>query len=245
VIRTAEPSAREGAVAIMQPTFLPWTGYFALMLQAEAFVFLDSVQFVRRSWHQRNRIKTPDGPLWLTVPVLSRGARDQLISEVRIDHTGGWTEKMIRTITHHYARAPHFAPHAEAVFAILRKRHEHLAELNIELIAHLQGVLSIDCRLMRSSALGGKGHKADLLAGLCAQLGAKTYVAAVGSKEYIDESSAFRDHGIEVRYNAYQAREYPQLHGPFEPFLSVLDLVLNAGPDSAARVREGLAGTAP
>jgi hypothetical protein len=242
VTRTAEPAARPGAVAIMQPTFLPWAGYFALMLQAERFVFLDSVQFVRRSWQQRNRIKTPDGPLWLTVPVLSRGAREQLISEVRIDDAGGWIEKMIRTITHHYARAPHFAPHAEAVFAILRKRHERLADLNIELIGHLQRVLGFECELIRSSALGGQGHKADLLASICEELGAKTYVAAVGSKEYIDESTAFRDRGIEVRYNTYQALEYPQMHGPFEGFLSVLDLLLNVGPESgAARIRDGLA----
>jgi len=243
VTGASERPARKGAVAIMQPTFLPWSGYFALMLQAEKFVFLDSVQFVRRSWQQRNRIKTPDGPLWLTVPVLSRGARDQLISEVQIDHTSGWIEKMVRTITHHYARAPHFVPHAEAVFAILRKRHERLADLNIELIAHLQGALAIECALVRSSTLGGSGHKADLLASLCAELGAKAYVAAVGSKEYIDESTAFQERGIEVRYNSYQALAYPQLHGPFEPFLSVLDLLLNVGPQSAARIREGL--TAP
>jgi hypothetical protein len=241
VTGTPERASRQGAVAIMQPTFLPWAGYFALMLQAETFVFLDSVQFVRRSWQQRNRIKVPGGTLWLTVPVLSRGAREQLISDVQIDHTGGWIEKMIRTITHHYARAPHFAPYADAVFAILRKRHERLADLSIELIAHLQGALGIECTLLRSSALGGKGHKADLLASLCAELGAKTYVAAVGSKEYIDESTAFPDRGIEVRYNAYQALAYPQLHGPFEPFLSVLDLLLNAGPESGATVRAGLA----
>ncbi len=90
----------------MQPTFLPWTGYFALMLQSDAFVFLDSVQFAKRTWQQRNRIKTANGPLWVSVPVFSKGARDQKIAEVMVDVDSGWAEKAARTIQMNYAKAP-------------------------------------------------------------------------------------------------------------------------------------------
>jgi hypothetical protein len=215
------------------------------MLQAETFVFLDSVQFARRSWQQRNRIKTPQGAAWLTVPVLSKGAREQLIAEVRVDPSGDWIEKTIRTITHNYAKAPFFARYAEALFVVLRRRHERLVDLNVDLITHFMETFGIERPCVRSSALDVPGQKADLIAAVCARLGATTYVSAVGSKEYIDQSTAFADRGIAVAYNAYQPTEYAQLHGPFEPFLSALDLLFNVGPASLEAIRAGLEATAP
>ncbi|MGZ3689183.1 MAG: WbqC family protein [Bdellovibrionota bacterium] len=232
---------RSDVVAIMQPTFLPWIGYFALMERAETFVFLDSVQFAKRSWQQRNQIKTPSGPQWLTVPVFSKGAQDQLIREVHVDQTSRFAEKTIRTIEMNYAKAPFFKAFAAGLFEILGKKHDLLADLNIDLILHLAKVIGIECRILRSSELGVSGAKADLLAGICEKLKFKIYLSAVGSREYIEQSTAFQDRGIEVVYNPFQPMPYPQLHGPFVPFLSAVDLLLNAGPVSLASIRAGLA----
>ncbi len=224
----------------MQPTFLPWSGYFALMLQSEAFVFLDHVQFTKRSWQQRNQIKTSQGPQWITVPVFTKGAREQKISEVEIDQASGWAEKALRTIQQNYAKAPHFKSYSEPFFAILRKKEPSLAQLNRELIEWFMAAFSIQIPLYSSSHLAVDGTKAELLASVCECFGAQEYVSAIGSKEYIEESTAFSSKGIAVTYNRYQPTPYHQLHGDFVPYLSALDLVFNEGPNCRNALAEGL-----
>src|SRR3546814_5151800 len=123
--------------AIMQPTYLPWIGYFGMIDRADIFVFLDSVQFARRSWQQRNRIKTANGPLMLTVPVHKKGARDQTIAEVRIDEQAQFPLTQMRAIEHALKKAPYFATHAEALFGILGGGRSGLSDLNIALITWL------------------------------------------------------------------------------------------------------------
>ena len=223
----------------MQPTYLPWIGYFGMIDRADVFVFLDTVQFARRSWQQRNRIKTANGPQMLTVPVHKKGARDQKIAEVQIDSESHFAEKHIRAIEHALSKAPYFKDYAADLFALLQTDNPNLAELNISLITWLSDALGISSRFLRSSAIEASGAKADLLANICEALGGEVYISAPGSREYIESSDAFSTHGIEVAYHHYEHPVYPQLYGDFEPYLSTIDLLFNVGPQSLERIRSG------
>lgn len=224
-------------VAIMQPTYLPWSGYFGLMQAVDVFVLLDTVQFARRSWQQRNQIKTATGAQWLSVPVLSKGKREQLISEVQIDRSGAFEAAHRRSIELNYAKTPYFRAYGADLLATLGSPSLQLADLTADLIALLRAQLGIKTRLIRSSALNGNGAKAELLASLCRELGATCYVSPPGSHDYLDKSDAFTKLGIPVDYYAYRHPVYSQPHGEFLPFMSVIDMLFNCGPASLDIIR--------
>lgn len=223
----------------MQPTYLPWLGYFGLMRSVDLFVFLDSVQFTRRSWQQRNQIKTPTGAAWLTVPVHSKGKRDQRIDEVEIDRSRDFPNSHVRALELNYTKAPHYAEHAPAIAALLRTDDVLLANLNIRLIESIASVLGISTPVRRSSELATSGAKADMLASICDQVGATEYVSPPGSKEYLDASDAFESRGIAVRYFQYTHAEYPQSFGTFLPYMSVVDALFNCGRPARAMIDGG------
>ena len=223
----------------MQPTYLPWMGYFDLMDQSDVFVLLDSVQFDQRSWQQRNRIKTSSGGLLLTVPVFSKGKRDQRICEVQIDQTSNFVEKHIKTIEHYYAKAPFFSKYISELAAVLRKRHQYLAELNIELIEWFREAIGIKTELVRSSSLGIRGKKVELLVAICKVVGAERYLSPLGSKAYIEENNIFPQNDIKLEYQNFEHPTYRQLYGDFIPYLSVIDLLFNEGERSLEVIRGG------
>ena len=214
-------------VAIMQPTYLPWIGYFALMKSVDVFIILDSVQFSKRSWQQRNQIKTESGPKWLTVPVISKGKREQLISDVEIDYSGKFPESHINLIKQSYRKSKFFNYYSEDFFSILRKKHRSLSDLSIDLILLIRGFLGIETTIKYSSEFLTKGSKDELLAELCEYVGATEYISAPGSKVYLDESESFTKRNIPVKYFNYEHINYPQLHGEFVQYMSVIDLIFN------------------
>jgi hypothetical protein len=219
-------------VAIMQPTYLPWSGYFALMESVDIFIILDSVQFSKRSWQQRNQIKTESGSKWLTVPVISKGKKDQLISDVKIDYSGKFPENHINMIEQNYRKAPFFNDLSEIFFSTLRKRYEYLSYLSIDLILLIRGLLDIKTKIKYSSNFLTKGSKDELLAELCEHVGATEYVSPPGSKVYLDGSDSFNKRNILVEYFDYNHLDYPQLHGEFIQYMSVIDLLFNYHPQS-------------
>jgi hypothetical protein len=224
----------------MQPTFLPWIGYFALIDRVDEFILLDHVQFAHRSWQQRNRIKTPHGVQWLTLPVEVKGKRDQRILDVRIGPTSDFAEKIERAITLNYSRAPWFARYSEAVLGPLARRPQLLVDVTIPLIWSLCRAIGVDTPIVRSSELEASGRREGLLVEICRSRGATTYVSPRGSHAYLDGSSAFPDAGIELRYHDYEHPTYPQLWGEFVPYLSTIDLLFNAGPDTLSVIRSGI-----
>jgi hypothetical protein len=227
--------------AIMQPTYLPWVGYFDLLARSDVFVFLDTVQFAKRSWQQRNRIRTAQGVRWLTVPVRSRGRFTQTIAQVELDDER-FVAKHLTTIEQAYARTPAFCDPFESLAAEMRvgAASGKLVELNISLIAHLARVLGIECKCVRSSALAGVGEAqgpVETLAALSQAVGAECYLAAAGSRDYLlADPAPCEERGIAIEVHAYQPAEYPQIaapDAPFESYLSVIDLLFNVGPERA------------
>ena len=229
-------------VVIMQPTYLPWSGYFDLMDQADVFVLLDTVQFDKRSWQQRNRVKTADGELMLTVPVRSKGRFDQRIADVEIDRDRRFAETHARSVRMAYARAPYAGALLGSWEAVLHGGHTRLADLNADLITWLRDALGLATPIVRSSSLDVSGKRVGLLVDICRVLGADAYLSPAGSRGYIEDNDLFALNGIRLRYQAYDPPRYRQLHGAFIPSLSVLDLMLNEGPDSLAVIRSGRHG---
>jgi len=226
-------------VAIMQPTYLPWCGYFGLMQYVDIFIFLDSVQFAKRSWQQRNQIKTPQGAQWLTVPVASKGKRGQLISETQLDCSTNFVITHRKTIESNYAKAPWFKDFEPLLWSRLEGQ-QLLGDLNIGIIEQCRNLLGINTSVLRSSLMQGGGAKADLLASLCKEVGATEYISVPGSKNYLDESSAFEDIGVPVHYFNYRHPEYPQLFGNFLSHMSVIDMLFNCGEQSSDLIRSGI-----
>lgn len=226
-------------VAIMQPTYLPWLGYFGLMKSVDLFILLDSVQFARRSWQQRNQIKTADGPIWLTVPVLSKGKRDQLITEVEIDRSRDFPQSHLTALEVNYKKSPYFDAHAMQLRTLLGADNRYLADLTIGMIMWFRDVLGITTPIRRSSEFESVGAKAELLASLCDQAGATEYVSPPGSKDYLDESDAFSRRGMPVKYFNFTHPEYSQRFEGFLPYMSVVDLLFNCGPESLSLIEKG------
>ncbi len=227
-------------VAIMQPTYLPWVGYFGLMASVDLFVLLDSVQFAKRSWQQRNQIKTPSGPQWLSVPVSSKGRRDQLIYEVQVDLARDFHQSHLKALELNYRRAPCFAQVFPLLQQSLSEPPSLLAGLNIRLMERMREVLDIRTPMLRSSAMAARGENAGLLANICVEVGAAEYVSPPGSKVYLEESDAFSRLGVPVRYFQFQCLPYRQQHGEFIPYMSAVDLLLNCGAGGREVIEGGI-----
>jgi hypothetical protein len=223
------PPAAGLRVAVLQSNYLPWKGYFDIVHDVDLFVFHDDLQYTKGDWRNRNRLKTPQGPAWLTVPV---GAReDRLISEVRIADPS-WARRHWRRIEQWYGRAPFF-PYYRPWFeeALLGRRWELLSELNQHLIRGIAGdLLGIATRFADSRELAPQGRKLDRLLDLLGRAGAAVYVSGPAGRGYID-SERFARAGIGLVWKDYGGYpEYPQPFPPFNHQVSILDLLFQVGP---------------
>lgn len=225
----------------MQPTFLPWIGYFALMERVDEFIILDDVQFERRSWQQRNRIRTRQGEQMLTVPVIKKGQRDQMIFDVQVlMEDGNSIKKICKGIENSYRKAPFYDLHSDQIYEVLQSSHGNLCDLNVELIKVISRILGIATPLFFSSDIKAEGAKDIKLANICKCRMAKSYVSPIGSKSYLDASSIFHDYGISIDYHDYRHPLYKQMHADFIPYMSVIDLIFNHGPKSREIMLSGL-----
>jgi hypothetical protein len=228
-------------LGIMQPTYIPWVGYFDMIDQVDMFVLLDHVQFSKQSWQQRNQIKTPKGLEWLTVPVEVKGKLGQAIPDVQIQ-SAHFVNKHVRSLEMHYRRATHGAAVTEAFARLLRREPpwERLVELNVALIRWMCARLGITTPLVRSSTLSPQGKRTEALVSICEQLAATQYLATLGSAMYLlEERHFFEARGLPVTFHHYVHPTYTQLYPPFMPYASAIDLLCNEGPNALSVVRSG------
>lgn len=225
---------------IAQPTYLPWLGYFDLIDQSDVFVFLDTVQFSKQSWQQRNRIRTAKGLEWLTVPVRRKGRTHRLIREIEIGQSPSFPRHHIRAIELSYSQAPYFKSYFPKLQEILTEREALLYQLNMRLIRWLACELGIEANFELSSTLGCEGKRSELLVEICKQVDASVYLSPLGSASYLTEEYAlFQRNGIEILFHNYDHPAYPQVYKPFIPYASVLDLLFNEGKKSLEVIRSG------
>lgn len=220
---------------INQPNYIPWRGYFHQIQKADVFVFYDDVQYDKHGWRNRNRIKTANGPIWLTIPVIKKGAVKSHIpiNEILIDSTRNWSSKHWKSIEQAYGKAPFFEVYASTLKHIYDQRYDKLADLTVQLTILIAGVLGISgTKFVRSSSLDASGAKTNRLLDLLGQLGATHYISGPAAKNYLDERK-LADAGISTEYMIYDYPIYSQLYPPYDPQVSVVDLLFMKGPDAS------------
>ncbi len=216
---------------IHQPQYFPYLGFFHKLSQADVFVVMDSVEFLRRGLQHRNKIKTAQGEQWLTVPVLHR--QHQLIQEVKINREFPWSRKHWGTLCTNYSPAPYFDHYAPALQRLLCQDWDSLGDLNLALIHWVMDQLELAMPVVKLSDLGVQGHKSQLLIDTCRAVQADTYLSGLGGKDYMD-LALFHAAGIDVLWQAFTpptyGQRFPELG--FIPNLSILDVLFCCGPDS-------------
>lgn len=218
-------------VAIHQPQYIPWLSYLRKIAASDLFIILDSVAFQKNGLQNRNRIKTAQGPLWLTVPVKQKLGSP--LKDVEIDNTTDWRRKHWSTLRQSYGKAPCFQLYAPGFERVYSREWTRLADLNIELLELLLKCFGIATRLARSSAMKAEGAASRIVLNLCLEAGATEYISGEGAKDYLDEK-VFAEAGVALVYKpAVLPSPYPQLHAQagFLGDLSCLDILFNCGPD--------------
>ncbi len=232
-------------VAVLQSNYIPWKGYFDIIHDVDLFLFYDNVQFTKNDWRNRNKIKTPQGTLWLTVPTGIN--MNRLVCDVLLE-SRDWASKHWKTLTQFYGKAPYFKSlrpffehiHLEREWGSLSDLNQHMTQ------AIARDLLGISTRFGDSRDYPVEGQKFERLLSLLQAAGTDHYVSGPSARDYIDEARMAAA-GIELVYKSYVGYpEYPQFHPPFEHAVSVLDLLFHTGPDAPWYIwgwREG--GTPP
>ncbi len=217
-------------VSSNQPYFFPFPGFFYKAHLSDIFVILDNVQFPRgTTWITRNRFKSDQGTLWMTVPVKKKGLGLQNINDVRICHDGRWAKKHIESLTSAYSKAPYRSEHLDFARRLFSSSVEKLIDLNLMTISYLMKYLGIDTKVIRLSELGIEAKGEKLLIELCRRLGASRFLVQSAAVKYLN-ADRFRASGIRLADVKPPSLVYPQLWGDFIPNLSAFDLILNCGP---------------
>jgi hypothetical protein len=234
-------------VAIHQPNFLPWLGYFDRMVDSDLFVLLDHVQFERRNYQNRMLIRVEDQERWLTVPVVQLSQKEKLIDK-RVDNPADlsgnrwWGPNSFNTLRYAYRKAPFFDTYAPRLREIFATRWEKLVDLNFATLDFMREALEITTPMVRSSTLQVEGQRSGLLLNICRNVGASAFLGGMGgSRTYLDHD-AFAATGMGVKWQDFRHPVYPQCGAaPFIKGLSALDLLFNCGPRSGEILRAKVA----
>ena len=218
-------------VVILQPSYIPWRGYFDQIRRADLFVFYDDIQYDKHGWRNRNQIKTQQGKQWLTIPVHTQGVTSGTrIKDIRIDWSKPWAKSHLKSLTISYSKAPHFKEYLPLLESVFKRRDELLADFTIELSILLARELGFtSTRFVRSSELLNiEGRKTDRVISVLKQVGATHYLCGPLAKSYM-EPEKFDAAGISFEYMQYTYPEYTQLYPPYDPHVTILDLMFMVG----------------
>jgi hypothetical protein len=221
-------------VVILQPSYIPWRGYFDQIRRADLFIFYDDVQYDKRGWRNRNQIKTSQGKQWLTIPVHSKGAREGIpINLIKIDWSKPWSKNHLKALTFAYAKAPHFRSFLPWLESVYMRRDELLVDFTVDTTIELARKLGIShTQFMRSSELDNiDGRRTDRLVQILTCVGASHYITGPSARNYIEQHK-FDAVGITLEYLEYNYPEYPQLYPPYDPFVTILDLMFMTGAEA-------------
>ncbi|MFH1777511.1 MAG: WbqC family protein [Candidatus Omnitrophota bacterium] len=228
-------------LSVHQPQYLPWLGYFDKILNSDGFVFLDTVQYKHREYQNRNKIRTKDGWIWLTVPVITKGCGRQKISEVCIDNCINWQKKHWQSLKSCYGHTPFFKQYCGFFENIYSVKWEKLITLNVHITKFIIQEFGIKTQVHFESELGIAAAKTERIIEICRKLKADTYLSGIGGKDYLEEEK-LEQAGIELRYQDFVHPVYPQQHmkdpGDFLPYMSVVDLLFNEGNGSILKNAE-------
>lgn len=221
-------------LVILQSSYLPWSGYFDQMTKAGYFIVYDDVQYDKHGWRNRNRIKTPQGIQWLTVPVLTKGKDKPLLKDVLINNDSHWAKDHLKSIKQNYSKAPFFKDCIHTFDELYAKEWKYLIDIDMAFILALKDKLGIATKIMFSSDMEKSGDRIQRLIDICLEAGATEFIEGAAGKSYLagEGEQRFKESGINIVYQDYKHPVYNQLYGDFVPYLSVIDLLFNEGDKS-------------
>lgn len=209
-----------------QPAYLPWLGYFDKIKRSDIFIFLDTVQFEKNSFTNRNKIKTKDGPIWLSIPVIKKDHLEKKMNEIVIDKRTHWQKKHLNSLQISYAKAQYYKELFPSLREIYNNEYELLVDATWDHLNYWLRILNIQTKIIKSSELNINSKKSDFVLDLCKSVGADYYISGALGRNYI-EIEKFRKVGIEVEFQEYNHPTYEQLYGEFIPNMGIVDLVMN------------------
>ena len=213
-----------------QPVYLPWLGLFHKIALADSFVWFDDVQYQKKDWNNRNKIKTQNGPIWLIVPILSKNHFEKKVGRIKINNDLPWAKKHLKSIQFSYIKSKYFDYYYEFFKDVYNKEWIFLSDLNLHILKFFLKELKIEVPIVKLSDLKISGQKSDLVLNMCKQLKAKVYIFGGEGENYADQEK-FRGSGVEPIFQEYNHPEYQQIHGDFISHLSIIDLLFNCGPE--------------
>ena len=218
-------------IAILQSNYIPWKGYFDLINMVDEFIFYDEVQYTKNDWRNRNKIKTPQGIQWLTIPVRQENL-EQKIKDTKISDKK-WNIKHWRTISQNYSKSKYFKDYKDIFEELyLKCDEEYLSQINYKFITTINEILEIKTKLRWSSEFELVDGQTEKLLGICKDCNADIYLSGPAAKNYFDEELA-KQENIKVEWMDYSGyKEYEQLNSPFEHGVSILDLIFNQGANA-------------
>lgn len=215
-------------IAIMQPTYLPWAGYFNLISMSEHFIFLDDVKIEKQSWQVRNKILSNNKEHLITLPI--EGSRNQLINQVPLNTKLNWRKKHTSLLEQTYLKHPYGKDCLECILPIINSDILSLADLNISIITALSAKLGFNSNFHRSSGFNISGERSNRLISICRSLSSKNYLSPNGAREYIEQDGDFAKTDITVTFQNFLPPSYPhKSHHEFLPYLSIIDMICNIG----------------
>jgi hypothetical protein len=221
---------RELRVAISQPNYIPWRGYFDLIDDVDLFVYFDDVQYTTRDWRNRNKIKTVNGLMWLTATV-QHTSQKQLICDTKLEYESGWNLNHIQQIHNWYKKSEYYNHYFDQLSALLMQKYETISHLNQTLTAWVMEKLYINTKTISSSNLSTKGKRFEKIFEILLQVGCTTYLTGPSASSYIN-NDILRKHNISLEYKTYEYEPYEQLYQGFEGLVSIIDLLFNQGPNA-------------
>ena len=223
-------------VSIHQPCFIPWPGFFEKVLKADTFVLLDTVQFEKNSFDNRNKVRIANGDTWLTIPVKTKGKFEHMTwQNLEIQNEEPWRKKHLKTLEHNYSKSRYWLKYQEKIREIYQKNQQLLLDFNLDFMSFIFNELEIETKIVRASDLDLTEKKSDLVLEILLKLGASTYISGAMGKNYLKESD-FHRNNIEIIYQDYKPPIYAQAYRNFVPYMSILDVLLNHGRETRSIV---------
>ncbi|MCP4613462.1 MAG: WbqC family protein [Planctomycetes bacterium] len=226
-------------ISIQQPECFPWLGYFDKILQVDKVVFLDNVQFKKRYFENRNKIRTRQGWVWLSVPVKTKGRYTQLIRDVEIDNSQQWQRKIVSALEHSYKKTRYWNDFGSQLCDFVSRPYHYLLDFNMAIIEACMQRLGIEREWCMASSLQTKQVGSYLILEICQKMCASDYLSGAFGRDYLKEND-FHTNNINVHYQNFNHPVYEQIHGKFEPAMSIIDLYFNHGSESMNILKNNL-----
>ena len=222
-------------ISIHQPVYLPWLGFLDKIISSDKFVFLDDVQYEKNGFQNRNKIRTHEGNMLLTVPVKTKSTT--MLKNVEIDYSFDWIKKHTKSIISNYSKTSFFDNYWPELEKIYNKKHHYLFELNMDIIKFLMNKLNIKTSIIFSSELKISEQGSNKILKICKELNADTYISGIGGKEYLNEED-FIKNKINLKFQNFEHPIYQQIFKPFHPNMAAIDLLFNEGHNAEKIIKK-------